>query len=165
MSFVTARRVRKQRGHRLGGLGFALIDRTISVADVSSSGVPAPAPEPYQQVTGVATSFSPMAPTPSFRPVVGASTSFAPMAPEQPMVFFLPGVEGPPPAVIDTDGEVISETSVPMPTDQGFDAAAAGVVTDLSPTLVPTRPAWKTWLPIGIAVLGIAGAVLILRKK
>jgi hypothetical protein len=154
MSFVTARRVRGTRGHRLGNLGFAMIDKQIQVVETSTTGTPTP-PRTFTAVNAVATS--------------------VPTITEQaPVMFFLPmgGDPEPPPAVIDTDGEVISESSspapgiTPLPPGLMLDGSGAPAqVTDLSPTLVPTRPAWKTWLPIGLAVAGIAGAVYILRKK
>jgi hypothetical protein len=74
--------------------------------------------------------------------------------------------------IVDTDGQIVGEQRIPAPTDPALNAgdagaqqAQAGVVTDISPSMVPSVPAWKIWLPIGVAVVGIGTAVWILRKK
>lgn len=74
--------------------------------------------------------------------------------------------------IVDTDGQIVGEQRIPAPTDPALNAgdiaaqqAQAGVVTDISPAMVPSGPAWKIWLPIGMAVVGIGAAVWILRRK
>jgi len=136
---------------RLGGLGFTLVQQPISVADSSTTSVPQQ--PPIVPLTDL------MVVQPNVRDyetalrAAGAFSAFSTSGPPQQ-------------DVIDTDGEVISEQTSPgVITDPGLTAAESGVISDISPTLVPRREAWKTWLPIGIAVVGIAGAVWILRKK
>ncbi len=139
VSIVQARRVRGTRGIRLGNLGFSNITQQITVQDMANAVPPAPS---FQM---------PLSTQP------GGSRRI------QDILFSSPAPQ--PPAVIDTSGEVISETSAPLPNAEGGDQVGAGyVVSDLSPALVPTRAAWKTWLPIGLVVAGIAGAVFVLRK-
>lgn len=140
VSIVQARRVRGTRGIRLGNLGFANISQQITVQDMANAVPPAPS---FQM---------PLAAQP------GGSRRI------QDLLFSSPAPQASS-QVIDTSGEVVSETSAPLPNAEGGDQVGAGyVVSDLSPAVVPTRAAWKTWLPIGLVVAGIAGAVFILRK-
>lgn len=166
MSIITARTVRGRRGHRLGNLGFSLIQQPITATSVT--------PEPTPAVRFVmpdmggpsilgAGAFN--LPQPELAERFGApppvvASDVAP-EPSPQVTLFIPAFS-PTQPVVDTTGEVVSETTSP---GSGMNAEATPYISDVSPAVVPQREAWKTWLPIGLVVVGIAGAVWVLRRK
>ena len=100
--------------------------------------------------------------TPSLQPTVEAAPTPTVIEPVAIPLFFPTGTQ--PPTVVDTTGEVVSETTAPLPGSPGGPSTSP-YVSDINPAVAAPREAWKTWLPIGLVVAGIAGAVWILRKK